>query len=310
MSKNGNLSSAGKQAARALNGLKSLGTSKQNSVENTIRSIGTARQFEQIFTTAAEFSNSQGLRFSKINCEVANAYLAERSSDIQQKQLNTETRALQMHIRNVTGNKSLTLDRQTSEIVSIKESRAYAPEQISYLKEQQSPRMALSTEIAAAGGLRAHELHTIQKLGEPGSRMPSTHRQWSTKLYEGGGREQWVSYTVVGKGGLAREVRIPQELANRLEATRLSQPQSICDRGINYVRQYDLMGGQSYSNAWSTSSKLHFGFSNGAHGMRHSFAQLRMRELQNAGYSYSDSKSIVSQELGHFRSSITDEYLR
>lgn len=310
MSKNGNLSSAGKQAARAVSGLSSLGTSKQNSNCEAIRSVGTARQYQQIFTSAAEYANSQGVRFSNLTNEVANAYLAERSSDIQQTQLNGEIRALEMHLRNITQDSSVTLDRQKSELSTIKEGRAYSPEQISYLADQQSERMALSTEICAAAGLRAHELHTLQKLDEPNSRIPSSHRTWNKANYSGGGRERWSTYTVQGKGGLVREIRLPNEVAVRLEATRLTSPENIVDRGVNYVRNYNVMGGQSFSNAWSKCSNTHFGFSNGAHGLRHTYAQQRMQEIQNSGINYKQALAIVSQELGHFRETITLEYLR
>lgn len=310
MSKNGHLSSAGKQAARALNGLKSLGTSKQDSRQDAVRSVGTARQFQQIFTGAAEYANSQGVRLSNLTAEVANTYLTERSSDIQQKQLNVETRALEMHLRNISGDNSIKLDRQSSEASEIKESRAYSSKQISYLAEQQTERMALSTKICESAGLRAHELHTLQKMQGPNARNPSSHRTWNSSMHSGGGREQWERYTVQGKGGLTREVRIPNNVAMLLEQKRLPTPMQIVDRGVNYVSHYDVMGGQSFSNAWSKCSNTHFGFSHGAHGLRHSFAQQRIREIQNNGASYNKALSIVSQELGHFRPEITKEYLR
>ena len=310
MSKYGNLSSTAKQAVRAVNGIKSLGTSKSDSTSDTVRSIGTARQFQQIFSKAAEYANSQGVRLSNLTTELANSYLAERSVDIQQKQLNVEKRALEMHLRNITEDNSLTLARQTSEVSTIKESRAYSPQQISYLTSQQSDRMALSTKICESAGLRAHELHTLQKYDGPNSRTPSPHRNWSNAMHIGGGREQWSAYTVQGKGGLTREIRIPNHLATQLEEKRLPTPIQIVDRGVNYVSHYDVMGGQSFSNAWSKCSNTHFGFSHGAHGLRHSFAQQRIREIQNNGASYTQALGIVSQELGHFRPEITKEYLR
>lgn len=51
------------------------------------------------------------------------------------------------------------------------------------------------------------------------------------------------------------------------------------------------------------------GWSRGAHGVRHSYAQERMAELQR-GLRYDDALEVVSQELGHFRPGITREYLR
>ena len=310
MSKNGHLSSAGKQAARAVNGLKSLGTSKLDFDGDAVRSVGTARQFQQIFTGAAEYANAHGIRRSNLTAEVANTYLSERSSDIQQKQLNVETRALEMHVRNITGDNSISLERQRSEVPAISESRAYSPNQISYLAEQQSDRMALSTKICESAGLRAHELHTLQKMDGPNARTPSSHRNWNSSMHSGGGREQWDRYTVQGKGGLTREIRIPNNVSVQLEEKRLPTPMQIVDRGVNYVSHYDVMGGQSFSNAWSKSSATHYGFSHGAHGLRHSYAQQRMREIQNNGTNYKDALGIVSQELGHFRPNITTEYLR
>ena len=310
MSKNRGLSGAGKQAARAVNGLKALGTSKQESEQDAIRSVGTARQFQQIYTSAAEYVNSQGVRLSNITTDMANAYLAERSMDIQQKQLNGEIRALEMHLRNISGNNSIALDRQKSEVSTIQESRAYSPRQISYLTEQQTDRMALSSKICEAAGLRAHELHTLQRFDGPSTRNPSEHRTWDSSMYSGGGRETWARYTVQGKGGLTREVRIPNELAAHLEEKRLEAPRQVLDRGVKYVSHYDVMGGQSFSNAWSKSSSTHYGYSNGAHGLRHSFAQQRMQELQNNGTTYKNALRITSQELGHFRPDITLEYLR
>ena len=48
----------------------------------------------------------------------------------------------------------------------------------------------------------------------------------------------------------------------------------------------------------------------GAHGVRHSYAQERMSELQKSGMTRDSALEIVSQELGHFRPEITEVYLR
>jgi hypothetical protein len=45
------------------------------------------------------------------------------------------------------------------------------------------------------------------------------------------------------------------------------------------------------------------------HGLRHSFAQNRMRTLVRLGYCYDTALEIVSQEMGHFRPDITIVYL-
>ncbi|MGP5714068.1 hypothetical protein ACTXPD_18980, partial [Vreelandella alkaliphila] len=103
---------------------------------------------------------------------------------------------------------------------------------------------------------------------------------------------------------------IPHELANRLEATRLGQPQQVTDRGVYYQSHYAIGGGQRWSNSFSQASDAALGRSTGAHGLRHSYAQERMGELQRDGLNYRDALEVVSQEMGHFRDSITEVYLR
>ena len=85
---------------------------------------------------------------------------------------------------------------------------------------------------------------------------------------------------------------------------------TVYDRDIGYRTQYDIGGGQNWSNSFSAASNRELGWSNGAHGLRHEFAQERMNALQGAGYEYKEALEIVSQEMGHFRPEITEVYLR
>jgi len=50
--------------------------------------------------------------------------------------------------------------------------------------------------------------------------------------------------------------------------------------------------------------------SEGGHGLRHSYAQERLSELQSCYHSYEDATLILSQELGHFRKDVVYNYLR
>ena len=59
----------------------------------------------------------------------------------------------------------------------------------------------------------------------------------------------------------------------------------------------------------SAASERALGWSTGAHGLRHSYAQERMAELQ-ASLSRDAALTTVSQEMGHFRPEITETYLR
>ena len=117
------------------------------------------------------------------------------------------------------------------------------------------------------------------------------------------------TYTVEGKGGLIREVQIPTALAERLEARRIETPSQITDRGIHYTPHYDIAGGHKFSDAFSKASIRGLGYSNGAHGLRHTYAQDRYEQLANHFYR-EDVMRIISQELGHFRPEITEVYLR
>ncbi len=137
-------------------------------------------------------------------------------------------------------------------------------------------------------------------------RSASKHRQWSSNRFIG---REGIIYTVIGKGGLIREVLIPKELSNQLEHLR-QQPITIKDRNIHYQKHYNIGGGKDWSNSFSAASKRTLGWSHGALGLRHSFTQQRMSELQQQGFFYQEALGIVSQQLGHFRPDITKVYLR
>ena len=216
---------------------------------------------------------------------------------IGQKLLDQERQSIQLHL-------GIQLPVIHSELTQVLKSRAYTPEQVKAIAQSQTEKHRLATQIAYAAGLRAHELLTLQPIK---NRAASEHRQWSSQRFVG---KKGEIYTVIGKGGLIREVLIPSELANILETKRLENPILIKDRTINYIQYYAIGGGKNWSNSFSAASKRLLGWSHGAHGLRHSYAQQRMNELQQLGFLYPDALAIVSQTLGHFRPEITEVYLR
>ncbi len=273
-----------------------------------IPSVGTVRNYEQALTAVAAYAKAAriagGLR--GMTQEQAMTYLEIRGQEVGQSTLNMERQAIQAMMQYVTGKlePKQTLPVIKSEIEQTLKSRAYTSEQVKMIRGHQTERNALATEIAHAAGLRAHELLTLRPAKEqPMSERPMLDTKWA-------GREGQI-YTVAGKGGLVREVLIPCELAERLEARRLSYPIQITDRNIHYRQHYDINGGQRFSNAFSSASKRALYRSTGAHGVRHSYAQKRMRELQ-VGQLITRDKALetVSQEMGHFRPDITEAYLR
>lgn len=296
-----------KQARRAVRAISAIGTPRHGHRDDgKIHGLGTARQYAQIFRTAAAwFTARYDVQLFHVSAEQARHYLEERSTDIAQKQLNNEHRALELYLREVRRDASLSIERVRSDVPTIERSRAYTDDQIALIRSHQSARLSLSTQIAQVAGLRAAELYTLRRFEE---RAPSTHRRWSSEAYRG--REDWSRYTVVGKGGLVREVRLPVALAQALEATRLASPAILTDRGIRLRSAYEVIGGKSFSNVFSRTAQKALGWSEGAHGLRHSYAQRRLAELQACGQGYPQALGIVSQELGHFRPDITEVYLR
>lgn len=278
-------------ASQAQHAARSLGLASQ----------GTERNYEQALAGAAQFLKDMGLHGGldrELTRETAEMYLEMRSQEVGQKTLDLDRQAMQA----VLGEK---LEVVKSELQTTLESRAYTHEQTAMVAGAQSDKHSLATQIAENAGLRAHELLTLRPVEE---RPADTHREYRDDRFTG--RENVAIYTVEGKGGLCREVAIDKELAARLEERRLDNPQTVYDRGIGYQSQYDIGGGKQWSDSFSKASERELGWSNGAHGLRHEFAQERMNSLQENGYEYREALEIVSQEMGHFRPDITEVYLR
>ena len=272
-----------------------------------IRSVGTVRNYEQSLTRVAEWTRQKringGLR--AMTPALAVRYLEERGQDVGQKTLDMDRQAMQAMMTHVTGQLPAgePLPAVKSETPQQLEARAYTPQQAALIASSQNGRNGLATEIAHAAGLRAHELLTLCRADE---RAPDPRPALDSKF---SGRDGEI-YTVQGKGGLVREVLIPAPLVARLEATRRDESERITDRGVYYASRYDIGGGQRWSNSFSAASERALGWSSGAHGLRHSYAQERMSELQHGGLLRDAALETVSQEMGHFRPEITESYLR
>ena len=266
--------------------------------DQKIHSLGTARNYTQALTRLTQWLQQHQLKDLK-NLDQASAltYLEWRGQSVGQKTLDQERQAIQLHL-------GIKLPVVVSELHHALKSRAYTPQQIDLIVQAQTEKYRLSTQLAYSAGLRAHELLTLQRAEE---RPASTHRTWSAQRFIGRDGQR---YTVMGKGGLIREVVIPNTLAQRLETKRLGNPIQKTDREIHYQHHYDIGGGKAWSNSFSAASYRQLGWSHGAHGLRHSYAQERMAECQQQGLTYQTALSLVSQSLGHFRPDITEVYLR
>jgi integrase len=291
--------SAKAQAEHAVSQKIALGTGRHDHQnDGRIHSLGTARGYQQALKGFAEYLRQHRLGDLRSASEQeAGQYLAERAQLVGQKTLDLDRQAIQIH-----------LGQRLEIICSSKEStlssRSYTPAQVERIAHAQSEANSLPTRLAYHAGLRAHELLTLRPAGE---RAASGHRQWSAERFTGRDGDR---YTVVGKGGLVREVVLSRELATALEARRLEEPRLVIDRGVQYNQRYDIGGGRTWSQSFSAASKRELGFSNGGHGLRHSYAQERMNELQELGMNYDQAKGTVAQEVGHFDKETTEAYLR
>ncbi len=262
-------------------------------------SVRTEKNYEGALKGVAEFLQENRMGdLNSLDAEKAMAYLEARGQEVSQKTLDMDRQAIQA----VIGEK---LPVIPSEKTTTLESRAYTGEQAKMVAAAQSEKHSLATQIAENAGLRAHELLTLRPVEE---RQADTHREYRNDRFTG--RENVKIYTVEGKGGLCREVAIDRALADQLESRRLDAPQIVYDREVRYEQHYNLGGGKQWTDSFSKAADRALGWSTGAHGLRHEFAQERMNTLQGYGYEYRESLEIVSQEMGHFRPEITEVYLR
>lgn len=287
------------QAEHAVSQKLALGRGRHTHKEDRqIHSVGTARNYTQALKNFAEYLRDH--RMGDLNSVTefeAQQYLIDRAITVAQKTLDLDRQAIQMHL-------SVKLDVVKSERATCLSTRSYTVAQIKRISMAQSEHNKLATLISHTAGLRAHELLTILPAAE---RPASTHRDWSAERFTGRIGER---YTVVGKGGLIREILLPHHLAADLETKRFTVPRVVTDRGVYYSQLYDIGGGRAWSQSFSSASKRALNFSNGGHGLRHSYAQERMEELQRSGMHYDTAKSTVAQELGHFDKETTEAYLR
>lgn len=275
-----------------------------------ISSVGTVRNYEQALKSVATALAHEGKNLKDLTPETAKSYLEIRAEEVGQKTLDMERQAIQAMMTHVTNGLSPgeKLEVVKSHHEQVLNSRAYTPEQVQAVADRQTERNALATEIAHAAGLRAHELLTLERA----ENRPPDERPADSEKFTG---REGVRYTVEGKGGLVREVVIPSHLAERLEDRRLDEPRTVTDRGIHYEQKYNIAGGKAWSNSFSAASERALGWSEGAHGVRHSYAQERMNELrdvnrENGHLEREHALTVVSQEMGHFRPDITEVYLR
>jgi len=165
------------------------------------------------------------------------------------------------------------------------EPRAYADR--GKLVEKIEGKAALVAAIQAEGGARFKEARQIKEGQLKGILLD--------KDVTGQLRGQ---IEVIGKGGKERTIQVSPATYAQLKGAvavgggtfRLENYRSYCDSLKNAAKET----GQDYT---------------GSHGLRWSWAQDRMEQCQQK-MSYEEALGVVSREMGHERSDITEHYLR
>ena len=281
--------------------------------DRRIRSRGTKRNYLQAVKLAAiDCRRKYKKPLDALSKDQARDYLERRATQVGDKTLSQDRLGLELLPKvwearhdgpDLSEIKSMVNDNQKWD----GDSRAHTLEQLAAIRAEMNPRDAFSIEVGEAGGLRSHEFLTLARADE----QPATDRdEWKDERFDG--YEDPVFYTVIGKGGLIRKVPFERELADRIEQRRWpnDKRRDAVDRGEHYATRYDLAGGNTLSKAFERASERVFRESLGLHSLRHSFAQTRMSYHMDQARTRDEALELVSQQLGHFRPSITLTYLR
>jgi len=189
--------------------------------------------------------------------------------------------------------------------------RAYTLEQIKEIQKfLASPKSQLATQIILESGCRAQDLASLRLNSEnliTNARLSKLHSDRFA------GREEWVKINFIGKGGHEYVSTISPGTARSLEQYRLNNPRDFRERQQENVvtkQHYDIPAGKVLSTQWSRAADQSLGLKRGLHGLRHFFAQERLKDMQRAGMVWEKALECVSQQMGHYRASEVKTYLR
>lgn len=274
-----------------------------------VSSIATGNRYRQSLSGFAAHLQQHNRDLKQATVADAQQWLTARAGVVGQKALDADRQAVRAWLAH-RGQSIQSLTRsahpsQANRPGLAQEQRYYTAAQLDRIQARQSPANRLATQVAREAGLRAAEIRTIARAAE----RPADARDWRPDRFTGRSDAD-RRYTVIGKGGLVREIALSQATAERLESQRLAAPQPFTDRGIHGQQRYAIGGGQAWSKSFGLASRRALGWSRGAHSVRHVYADHRMEALQRQGYRHDEARSVVAQELGHFRDSTTNTYLR
>lgn len=267
---------------------------------------GTKRTIREGLTVFDRWCKEKGYSLFEAGEKEARQYLEERSSSWDRETVDRDRQAVNKWLQHENKGHIPKSEFKGHGVDTGRklrdEARHYTDKQVAAIQGRQTEKNSVATQVAREAGLRAKELITINRLED----QPPDKREWRDDRFEG---RQGVKYSVIGKGGLKREVLLTRETAQRLEQRRLAEPITRRDREIDYKQHYNIGGGNAWSKSFTNASHKALGWSRGAHSLRHDYVQSRMSELQGNRYEFKEAKEIISQELGHFDPSKTNTYL-
>lgn len=266
-----------------------------------VTSVLTEKAHVQALTLYAKWlhQHRSGKHLKNSASEDAAVYLNERAQTRKQSTMDLDRQAINLHLHSDN-----VIPFLSSVLPTIPVDRAYTTREIALLVESANAALALSISLADDAGLRSMELVSISRLDH----LTPAQRDWSANRFTG--REDAERFVVHGKGGLIREVRVSQHIAEQLISRSRPHPERISHRGAHLTSHFELVAGHKFCIVFGRLSQRVLGVSHGAHGLRHSFAQRRRVELLCCGFSHQESVEILSQELGHFSTTNTFAYLR
>ncbi len=189
--------------------------------------------------------------------------------------------------------------------------RAYTQEQFKEIQQRLlNPAAKLAVQVILESGCRTQDLASLRFTADRPLQNARLNRLHTDRF---AGREEWVKVTFIGKGGHEYMSSVSAQTAEALRDFSLLAPRDFRERDQeNVVTQqyYDLPVGKQLSQLWTQASKRTFGFSRGIHGLRHAFAQERVRELQEHGMTWQKALECASQLMGHYRAEQISTYLR
>lgn len=281
-----------------------LGSSRHLSDKKTMKvitGVGTARNYQSGLKLAGDWLlDSKGKHLQNMNRDDACEYLTLRALTVGQSAVDLARQAINMHFFQ---NDPIPFFPSTK--IRVLKNRAYCDQQIALLLMKANPSLSLSIRLAHYAGLRAFELITLA----PQNMLNESQRDaWCDERFMG--REGDDIYIVHGKGGLCRRVMLSRSLSEELMTHLREHPIKVKDRKVIHTSFFNLLGGVNFSTQFSKLSKEVLGKSYGAHGLRHSYVQSRVRDLICRGLSYEQALQAVSNEVGHFDTANTEAYLR